>query len=113
MAGPANSRFHRKGLPGPASETSTVRRNTRPVVIFRRSPPLHPDRDPLPLVGQDQRGGPILQADARLPEGLQHLGDYLPEVHGAAWGWGVPISSNSSRMTTRSSKGRFSPWISW
>ena len=81
---------------------------------FQAVPRLcHPDRDPLPLVGQDQRGGPILQADARLPEGLQHLGDYFPEVHSAAWGWGVPISSNSSRMTTRSSKGRFSPWISW
>ena len=73
----------------------------------------HLHLDLLPPVGQDQHGGPILQADAGLPEGLQHLGDYLPEVHGAAWGWGVPISSSSSRMTTRSSKGRFSPWISW
>ena len=88
--------------------------HTLPVESFNQSPLLgHLHLDPLPLVGQDQHGGPILQADAGLPEGFQHLGDYLSEVHGAAWGWGVPISSSSSRMTTRSSKGRFSPWISW
>lgn len=114
MAGPANSRFHRKGLPGPGQWDLHGAPEHPPGGNFQAVPRLcHPDLDPLPLVGQDQRGGPILQANAGLPEGLQHLGDYLPEVHSAAWGWGVPISSNSSRMTTRSSKGYFFPSISW
>lgn len=91
-----------------------MRFHTLPVESFNQSPSwVTCTWTRFPLWDRTSTVGPSSRQTRDCPEGFQHLGDYLSEVHGAAWGWGVPISSSSSRMTTRSSKGRFSPWISW